>query len=261
MRKTIFYLVVILFVASCGDNKSDDSSSPKTNVKDSLNISAVLEILPVSDSIFKPPYYIINLNASENIDSAIAVVKNLRGEFENVNYLWIPDYESLSGKELFSIFLGPFSNLQTCMPILMDYKETHPDSYAVFVSHEMERRVVYSPYDIRMDGQRVKQVFIYAEPKASEEYFEEGGEDWGWFVGDVLEYFSKNHPEVESFNVYNDILRDKDIKKLEKEMELDGSFGYLLINGKEKEFLNHDMSNSIISAACEFFNFEFIEID
>ncbi|MBN2681080.1 MAG: SPOR domain-containing protein [Bacteroidales bacterium] len=259
MKQILFYIGLVLFVASCSNKSNEDESGTSSN--DSLKESKIPEILPLSDSIISTPYYIINLSATENQDSAIEMVKNYRKEFENVNYLWIPDFESLSGKELYVVFIGPYSDIEPCVHSLMDYKETNKDAYAVLVSHEKQRRVIYSPFDIRVNDKRVKQIFTYAEPAASEEYFEGGGEDWGWFVGDVTSYFSDNHPEVEFFSVYNDILRDKDIKMLEKELDLGDSFGYILVNGNEKEFLVHDMPNSIISSACEFFSLVMNEVD
>ena len=38
-------------------------------------------------------------------------------------------------------------------------------------------------------------------------------------------------------------------------MELEG-FGYILIDGENKEFIPHDMSDAVISQACEFFGYE-----
>jgi hypothetical protein len=260
MKNFVFCLIVALIFFSCNNSSNEEGGSGK-NGDDSLADSKLPEILPITDSLNPTPYYIINISATELQDSAVEMVKKLRLEHENVNYLWIPDFESLSGKELYAVFLGPYTTIESCVHSLMDYKETNKDAYAAWVGHEKKRRVVYSPFDIRVNEKRVKQIFIYANPVAEQEYGESGGEDWGWFVSDVTAYFYDNHPDVEVFSVYNDILREKDIKNLENELNLGDSFGYVLVNGSNKKFLYHDMPDGVISEACIFFNFVMNDVD
>ncbi|NJO89442.1 MAG: right-handed parallel beta-helix repeat-containing protein [Chloroflexia bacterium] len=44
-----------------------------------------------------------------------------------------------------------------------------------------------------------KMVIVYSDPKAEEEYFENGGEDWTWFVEEVWSYYSKQGVTVKKF--------------------------------------------------------------
>ncbi|CAG5087220.1 hypothetical protein CRYO30217_03420 [Parvicella tangerina] len=98
-------------------------------------------------------------------------------------------------------------------------------------------------------------ILIYAKPEDEEIYAEEGGEDWGWFVNDVSEYFTNNHPQVLFANVYHDGLTDKEIKQIEDELQPEG-FGYVFIDGNKKGWAGHDMPGSVIRSAEEFFGLE-----
>jgi len=251
--KNLLLLALILFVAGCGNSNKDATKNNK--IIDTIDEISPIEIDPISDENNAPPYYIVTVKAVAEKDSAVALVNELRTNVINANYLWIPDYESLSGREFYQVFIGPFDNEAEVIPFLMDYKESNKDAYAILVDHNTDRRAIYSPYDIRQNKKQVQQIFIYAEPEAEDAYYEEGGEDWGWFVGDVHSYFTENHPDVEFYNVYNDILRTKDIIALEKELNPDKYFGYILINGNKKLFIQHDMSEIVINKANEFFGY------
>lgn len=253
--KHFIFLSLLVFLAACGSNNKDNQNSSEPQKNDSIANVKIPEIDPISDIDNKPPYYIVAVKAFAEKDSAILFVEELRQEYENANYLWIPDYESLSGKEYYQVFIGPFMEQATVIPFLMDFKQTERDAYAVLVDHKNQSRTIYSPFDIRQNGKSVKQIYIYSEPSVENAYYEDGGEDWGWFVNDVSAWFSENHPEVEFYTVYGDFLRDKDIKKLESELQLDGSFGYILIHNGKKIFIQHDPPDSIIDQACNFFGF------
>ncbi|PLW93917.1 MAG: hypothetical protein C0592_04640 [Marinilabiliales bacterium] len=253
--KHLIYILLVVFLAACGNKNQSDQENAVNENNDSIAETNIPEIDPINDEENKPPYYIIAVKAFAEKDSAILFLEDLRKKYNNANYLFIPDYKSLSGKEMYQVFLGPYSNEKKVIPALMDYKESNNDAYAVLVDHNTRSRSIYSPYDIRQNGNNVKQIFIYAEPSAENEYYESGGEDWGWFVNDVGEYYSNHHPEVEFFYVYNDVLRQKDIASIEAELDLEDSFGYILINNGKKSFIYHDLPETVIDQANSFFGF------
>ena len=66
-------------------------------------------------------------------------VNEIRQEGKNSAYLWIPDYASLSGAKLYSIYIGPFSTQYDCELATEEYRKTHPDAYGLFVSQDHKR--------------------------------------------------------------------------------------------------------------------------
>jgi hypothetical protein len=50
-------------------------------------------------------YYILNYAGVESEERAAAMVDSLKKYFPKAGFLWVPDYASLSGKKLFSVFL------------------------------------------------------------------------------------------------------------------------------------------------------------
>ena len=199
--------------------------------------------------------YIINYAGAETQERAIAIVDSLIPTFPNAGYLWIPDFESLSGEELYAVFITSEPSKYSIEDELKKCKADLPKSYIVKVNHTDERWVTYSPLDVRINKKKQPIVAIYEEPAAGDEYASDGGEDWGWFVNDVNTYFGDNHPEVIFTSIYHGGLTDGEIKKIEEDMELEG-FGYVLIDGKNREFVGHDMPGGVISVACEFFGLE-----
>lgn len=260
MKHYLLFLVLLAAFACSENNSKKEETTPKTNEEvDSSEIQSTEPLLEqISDANTEAPFYIISVAGFENIDSARKEALILKEEYEEAGFLWIPDYESLSGKEMYVVFLGPYTYESGCMEALFEYKNDNPSAYAVLVQHKDERKAIYDKFDFRLNGQKQKMVLTYAKPEESEEYFEEGGEDWGWFTGDVGSYLSHYHSDVIYSSVYNSWLDESDIKKLESEMELDG-FGYIMINGNEKSFTHHDLPDGVISAICEFFEFEYQE--
>ncbi len=254
MKNLIYLLLGFISLFSC--NSSNQSNE---NEKDSSVIteqSYVPDIEKTSDKTMKSDFFIISTSATADIKEAVEQVKKLQAEKHSAGYLWMPEYESLSNKELYSVFIGPFTGMDTCIKYLEVYKKTKPDSYAVKVQHNKERVVINNKFDIRINDVRQFLILTYSTPKDEEQYTADGGEDWGWFTNDVSTYFSKNYPDKVIFgSIYNGWLSPADIKALEKEMRPEG-FGYVLIKGKEKSFLTHNLPDAIISGACEFFGLE-----
>jgi hypothetical protein len=259
MKKSIT-CALLIFIASCGqtndqgnDQLADSLSVPKQGERVNVPSGSEMERVKPDSSGF----YLINISATAIENDAVEQVKELKSKGHPAGYLWIPDFQSLSRKELFSVFIGPFPNLDSAVLYLEDYKKYDPKAYLVKAENSNKRTTVLGNFDIRINDVRQFLIFTYARPEQEEAYYEEGGEDWGWFVGDVQEYFHKNFPgKVFLASTFNSWLTEKDIKALEKELRLEG-FGYILINGKKKSFYPHEPSEGVIRNACEFFGLEY----
>ena len=55
------------------------------------------------------------------------------------NYLWIPDYASLSGAKFYSVYIGPFSTQQECEIATEEYRKKDKNAYGLLVSQEPKR--------------------------------------------------------------------------------------------------------------------------
>ncbi len=200
-------------------------------------------------------YYILNYAGTPSEEEAVALVDSLIPSFPNAGYLWIPDFASLSGKELFAVFLDQNKYKYGIMESLQAHKTDMEGIYVVNVSQDSERWVAYSPIDIRINGEKAKMILTYATPEEEEAYFNDGGEDWMWFVSDVQTYFNENHPEILFESVYYCDLLPEEIEQLEQELDLEG-FCYIFTDGKNKAVMGHDLSDFVIAEACEFYGFE-----
>lgn len=84
-------------------------------------------------------FYILNVAAVKTEEIAKAKVNELRGKGKDAGYLWIPDYASLSGAKLYSIYIGPFSTQRECEIATEEYRKIHPDAYGLLVSQDHKR--------------------------------------------------------------------------------------------------------------------------
>jgi hypothetical protein len=244
MKNLIFVLFFVPLIAysQAGSDKNYVPDIKKTEIKEYSS------------------FYIISISGTADIKEAVEQVKSLKAKGHPAGYLWIPDFPSLSNKELYSVFIGPFERMDSTIEYLEKYKKTNANAYAVEASKSTTRTTVFGKFDIRKNNIKQFLILTYAKPKAEEEYFNNGGEDWGWFVGDVGEYFRKHYPDkVLMESVYNGWLLPKDIEALEKELGL-SQFGYVFINGKNKSFTPHSPPDGVIIEACDFFGLKFIEI-
>ncbi len=260
MKNTYFLIIGLFFILSCSENKeSKEEANSKTDSVTVVPEKKEPAIAKVDDKKYPYGFYLINVSATANSDEAIQQVQSLQAKGHPAGYLWLPDYESLSKKDLYAVFIGPFSRIDTCIKYLSSYQKEVPNAYAVKAKHSKKRITIHNKFDIRANGKRQYMILTYATPADSEEYAEGGGEDWAWFVDEVAQYFDKYHPNDVYFgSIYYSWFTKKDIAKLVEELDLEG-FGYILVKGKEKDFVPHDMSDGVISEACDFFGFEMNE--
>jgi hypothetical protein len=145
--KQAIYLIVVLFSLSC-NQESSNVEEPKT-VKEQDRVNVEKESVENNESTerLKPPFYIINTAAVKLEVAAIKKAQVLRDDGYKADYLWIPDYGSLSGAEFFSVFLGPYKTKEECAIILDKYQSVNPKAYGTLVSYDSKREVVHGLTD------------------------------------------------------------------------------------------------------------------
>ena len=86
-------------------------------------------------------FYIIAVSIASSDTEAMDKVNSLKSEGYNSDFLWIPDYKSLSGAEYFSVFIGPFRSESECAIAVQEYRKSNPSAYGLLVSNESSKRV------------------------------------------------------------------------------------------------------------------------
>ncbi len=263
MKKCVCVLLVIVatFLISCNNKSSTEETetiAEKNQTEEEASYGVVLEA--ISDLNTPAPFYIINVEAAEDEQIASDKVRELLKTNKKAGYLWIPDYASLSGKQLYSVFLGPYEMEEAAMKELMTRKKTDKNAYALLVSHDKKRVEMHDKYDIRVNGQKQKLIFAWADPAQAEEYFEAGGEDWGWFMNDVSEYFVTHYSDQVKMYYMPEWMTEQEFRKLVKDAGGDPqNFGYVFINNNKKSWIDHNPSFLVIEEACKFFGLKYIE--
>jgi clan AA aspartic protease (TIGR02281 family) len=79
-------------------------------------------------------YYIINIKAVKEENDAKLEVEKLKNSNYKADYLWIPNYSSLSGNNYFSIYIGPFRSEKFCKKSLTELREIFPLAYGSLIS-------------------------------------------------------------------------------------------------------------------------------
>ena len=142
--KLAIYLIIILAALSCNHESSDDGppESNTSNEPNELGLEKDLIKNIESNKKMEPPFYMINTAAVKSESVAIEQVRVLEKDAYKADYLWIPDYASLSGAEYFSVFIGPYKTREECAIVLDKYHAIHPKAYGTLVSHNSKREVV-----------------------------------------------------------------------------------------------------------------------
>ena len=95
-------------------------------------------------------FYIIAVSVTSDKNEASKMVAELKSQGYNSNFLWIPDYKSLSGAKFYSVYIGPFNDINECANEVEKYRKIKPDAYALLVSNSSEQRVeIRGPGKIR----------------------------------------------------------------------------------------------------------------
>ena len=93
----------------------------------------------ISNNINRKEFYILNVSAVKSKSKAIEEVKKLTNKGYDASFLWIPDYNSLSKAEYYSVYIGPFNNQKDCEIAVENYRQEVPAAYGLLVSQENKR--------------------------------------------------------------------------------------------------------------------------
>lgn len=85
------------------------------------------------------PFYILNVAAYKTEEQAQKRVADLTQGGKSAGYLWIPDYPSLSGAQLYCVYIGPFETQNECEIATEEYRKKYPGAYGLLVSKEARR--------------------------------------------------------------------------------------------------------------------------
>ncbi|HEY6508155.1 MAG TPA: SPOR domain-containing protein, partial [Vicinamibacterales bacterium] len=85
------------------------------------------------------PTYVVTAGAFKTEREAQALRDKLRSRGYKASHLWIPDYESLSGAQMFLTFVGPFADIEECRKQLAEFKKVEAGAYGILVSHQTGR--------------------------------------------------------------------------------------------------------------------------
>ena len=103
-------------------------------------VQSKINTAPEAD-INNKDFYIIAVSIASSDTEAMDKVNSLKSEGYNSDFLWIPDYKSLSGAEYFSVFIGPFRSESECAIAVQEYRKSNPSAYGLLVSNESSKRV------------------------------------------------------------------------------------------------------------------------
>ncbi len=94
--------------------------------------------------VYAGPCYIIVTASYVNENDAINAMEKMKSAGNaNAGYLWIPDYPSLSGKQFYTTFLGPFTSREECAANLHSLQKKNKSLYGVKVSTETGREEIH----------------------------------------------------------------------------------------------------------------------
>lgn len=104
-----------------------DSNTQSTNATNTLNQDK------------NEAFYIINVAPMKTESDAKTKVQELKKKGYKSDYLWIPDYASLSGALFYSVYIGPYSTQYDCEVATEEYRKKHTEAYGLLVSQDNKR--------------------------------------------------------------------------------------------------------------------------
>ena len=148
--------------------ETDEGTEQVQIIEGELRFTAQSEITTAleADTVNKD-FYIIATGIASSENEASEKVNKLKSAGYDSDYLWIPDYKSLSGAEYFSVFIGPFSSIDDCASSVQEYRKDNPSAYGLLVSNESSKRVeIRGPNKIKItEGSNIKKSNIQAKDK------------------------------------------------------------------------------------------------
>ena len=135
------------------DNESSGDAPTEDAPEDEIQTQEKLEDNPIEDMQNKntgiklindefkgeDDCYIINVTAVKTQEEARSEVTNLKNKGLDAGFLWIPDFQSLSGAKYYSVFIGPFATQEECEKETEEYRKIQPNAYGLLVSQQNKR--------------------------------------------------------------------------------------------------------------------------
>ena len=122
------------------DNTITANDFKRSHKGEAQIVQSEINTAPEAD-INNKDFYIIAVSIASSDTEAMDKVNSLKSEGYNSDFLWIPDYKSLSGAEYFSVFIGPFRSESECAIAVQEYRKSNPSAYGLLVSNESSKRV------------------------------------------------------------------------------------------------------------------------
>lgn len=111
------------------------------NDNKSVNLNNAVDDQELNIQSTNSDFYIIAVDIASSETEAKEKVDLLKAQGYESDFLWIPDYKSLSGAEYFSVFIGPISSIDECALKVENYRKSNPSAYGLLVSNESSKRV------------------------------------------------------------------------------------------------------------------------
>jgi hypothetical protein len=113
------------------------------SIKDSMNM-LVYEYPHNEISFSEKDFYIIPFMTMAKKEKAIEMKEYLKSKYFTSDYLWLPDYPSLSDENQYVAYVGPFSTERMCKLRLRELKKEKlfEDSYGILVSKNNKRKTI-----------------------------------------------------------------------------------------------------------------------
>lgn len=116
-----------------------DNKDKNTNGNEPSQQPDNTDTRPERPQIKKDPFYAIMVGAPKTDREAKARIMMLKRNGFAADYLWIPDYASLSGAQFYAVYIGPYSTQHECEVATEEYRKKHPDAYGLLVSQDRKR--------------------------------------------------------------------------------------------------------------------------
>jgi hypothetical protein len=117
------------------ENKKDKNTSENESSQQGANT----DLSPERPQIKRDPFYAIMVGAPKTDREAKARIVMLKRNGFAADYLWIPDYASLSGAQFYAVYIGPYTTQQECEVATEEYRKKHPNAYGLLVSQDRKR--------------------------------------------------------------------------------------------------------------------------
>ena len=127
--------------------KANDENVNRKNT--SSNKNEDFEAPNDGNNQLQTPCYIVCVSAYKDIDDAIEKAKEIRYKGYNADYLYLPDYASLSKKLYYTSYIGPVFSESECQRLVRQARRDYKDAYGILVSDDPEWRVTIRPEGVK----------------------------------------------------------------------------------------------------------------